>query len=116
MEQTFIEKAKQKLARAWDEHVLGNSVDMGKDAAPIFTSNEVLSGKPGQYIHRIVESLHGIHNMLQYDVYDAQSGLFYNDQSISFCFEVIPQTGADEDMTARLTTLFTPIPPEFGIQ
>lgn len=116
MEQTLFEKTKGKIARVWDEHVLGNTIDIGREAAPVITSNAILSGQRGHHIHHMTEGLHGIHNMLQYDMYDDQSGLFYNDQSVSFCFEVIPQTGADEDMAARLTTLFTPIPAGYGVQ
>ena len=116
MEQSLFEKTKAKLSLAWNVHVLGNTSDIGKASAALNASNEVLSGAPGQHIHRIAEGLHGIHNLLQYDVYDDISGLFYNDKSVSFCFEVLPQTGADEELTARLTTLFTPIPAEYGIQ
>lgn len=132
MEQTFIEKAKESIAgiwdapaevfqdakealsNAWDKHVLGETDDIGVDPATVTASNVVLEGKAN--MHQVTDSLHGIHNILQYDQYDEQTGLFYNDKSVSFCFEVIPQTGADEDMAARLTTLFAPIPANYGIQ
>jgi conjugal transfer ATP-binding protein TraC len=56
-----------------------------------------------------------LHSILKYDQYDPE-GLFYNDNSVAFCFEVIAQTGADDDMANRLNTLFTPVPPHYGIQ
>lgn len=116
MDQTLIEKAKEVLARVWDETVLGNTSDVGSDAAPVIVSNDLIDGQSGQTVHTVSAGLHGIHNILQYDLYDDKTGLFYNDQSVSFCFEVIPQTGADEDMAGRLNTLFTPIPAGYGVQ
>lgn len=116
MEQSFFEKSKSALANFWDRQVLGNSDDIGVDSAPVIASNALLAGKKNATIHDVGGAIHGIHNILQYDQYDSDTGLFYNDSSVSFCFEVIPQTGADESMAQRLTTLFTPIPPGFGIQ
>lgn len=116
MQRTLIEKAKETMAKVWDETILGNTSDVGTEAAPVATSNEILSGNSDQTIHAVAAGLHGIHNILQYDMYDEKTGLFYNDHSVSFCFEVVPQTGADADMAARLATLFTPIPAGYGVQ
>lgn len=103
MHESMIEKLKGAASRFWDETVLGNTADVGKQPAPVETANEITS-------------LYGLHNILKYDQYDPKTGLFYNDNSVAFCFEVIAQTGADEDMAGRLNTLFTPVPPHYGIQ
>ncbi|WP_459203438.1 type IV secretion system protein TraC (plasmid) [Ralstonia pseudosolanacearum] len=103
MQETMMEKVKGAAAKFWDQTVLGNTSDVGMQAAPVQAANEITS-------------LYGLHSILKYDQYDEKTGLFYNDNSVAFCFEVIAQTGADEDMTGRLTTLFTPIPPHTGIQ
>ena len=58
----------------------------------------------------------GMHQILKFDQFDPETGLFYNDNSVGFCFSVLPQTGADEDMIDRLNTLFTPLQPDTGIQ
>ena len=56
-------------------------------------------------------SLTSLSSLLPYDEYDPSNGLFYNDDSISFIFEVVPQTGASEQMEERLSSLFNPLPP-----
>ncbi|MBO0501487.1 type IV secretion system protein TraC [Chromobacterium haemolyticum] len=116
MEQTFLEKLKAKAAQVWDEQILGNTSDVGRDPAPVVVSNDLVDGDVNHTVHTVAAGTHGLHNLVQYDQYDDKTGLFYNDTSISFCFEVIPQTGADEDMANRLNTLFTPIPPGYGVQ
>lgn len=103
MQQTAMDRLKGAAARFWHETVLGNSQDPGGQPAPVQGANEVTS-------------LYGLHSILKYDQYDGQRQLFYNDTSVGFCFEVIPQTGADDQMVERLNTLFTPIPPGYGIQ
>lgn len=117
---TFLNNTKdslrEKLRNVWEEHILGNTNDTGSEPAPVAASNALLNGDKAQNIHSIANSLHGLHHVLNYDMYDDKLGLFYNDNSVSFCFEVIPQTGADENMVARLMTLLSPIPPGFGVQ
>ncbi|CAJ0902998.1 Protein TraC [Ralstonia sp. LMG 32965] len=103
MQESMMEKLKGAAARFWDETVLGNTSDVGSQPAPVAAANEVAS-------------LYGLHSILKYDQYDSDTGLFYNDNSVAFCFEVIAQTGADDDMASRLNTLFTPVPPHHGIQ
>lgn len=114
--QDFKDRALGMMKRGWREYVLGDSPDVGRTTAQERTANELLSGMSDKDIHSVTDGLHGIHNILKYDLYDEDTELFYNDDSVSFCFEVLPQTGADEDMAVRLTTLFTPIPPGFGVQ
>ena len=103
MQESMMDKLKGAAARFWDETVLGNTSDVGSQPAPVAAANEVTS-------------LYGLHSILKYDQYDPDTGLFYNDNSVAFCFEVIAQTGADDDMASRLNTLFTPVPPHYGIQ
>lgn len=103
MQDSVFDKLKGGLAQFWDETVLGNTSDVGSEPAPVTAANEVAS-------------LYGLHSVLKYDQYDPETGLFYNDNSVAFCFEVIAQTGADEDMASRLNTLFTPVPPGYGVQ
>ena len=92
-----------RLSKWWDEAVLGETDDKGKKPAPVAMANEIAV-------------TYGIHNILKYDLYDEDTRLFYNDNSIGFCLEVLPQTGADDQLVNRLNTLFTPIPPGYGIQ
>ncbi len=103
MEATLQERFSGYARQFWNETVLGNTDDAGKRPAPVNAANEVAS-------------MYGLHSMLKYDQFDETTGLFFNEGSVSFCFEVIAQTGADEDMASRLNTLFTPVPPGFGIQ
>lgn len=103
MTESVMDKLKSAAGRFWDETVLGNTSDVGSQPAPVTAANEVAS-------------LYGLHSILKYDQYDAETGLFYNDNSVAFTFEVLAQTGADADMASRLNTLFTPIPPNYGIQ
>lgn len=116
MDMTFSDKALSAITGFWDQKVLGKTPDHGKVPAPTEASQRVIEGVEGTNIHDIAKTLHGIHNIVKYDQYDDDTGLFYNDNSVSFCFEVIPQTGADEEMAQKLTQLFTPVPPGFGVQ
>lgn len=108
-------KARSLLNQVWEKAVLGKT-DMDSLPGTVGLSQGVVDGAPRSDIHDVAKSLHGIHNILKYDQYDPSNGLFYNDNSVSFCFEVMPQTGADEGMTEKLTQLFTPIPPGCGVQ
>ena len=102
-DETLGEQVKKTVKKFWDETVLGNTSDVGTTAAPVKTADDLTQ-------------LQGLHSIFKYEQYDAETGLFYNDNSISFMYEVQPQTGADEDMARRLTTLFSPIPPDTGLQ
>ena len=103
MDATLQERFSGYARKFWNETVLGNTDDAGKRPAPVDAANEVAS-------------MYGLHSLLKYDQFDETTGLFFNEGSVSFCFEVLAQTGADEDMASRLNTLFTPVPPGFGIQ
>ena len=104
------------LRAAFDRTLQGRGSDVGQVSAPVQASQKLVDGDAGIDIHRVAQGSHGIHNILKYDQYEPERGLFLNDNSVAFCFEVMPQTGADEEMTKKLTQLFTPIPPGFGVQ
>lgn len=102
MQDTLL-SLKNQWTTFWEETVLGNVSDIGARPAPVEAANEVAQ-------------LYGLHSILKYDQFDPSNDLFYNETSVGFCFEVLPQTGADAEMAERLSTLFTPIPPGYGVQ
>lgn len=93
-------KMAQKFARY---HLMGYDTGAGREVSPVMKAQSFVED-------------HGFFSLLPYDQYDADSGLFFNDKSVSFCFEVLPQTGSDDDMATRLASLFTPLPPNTGVQ
>jgi conjugal transfer ATP-binding protein TraC len=90
------------LKKFFAEWVLGD-IPSNKQPSPTNLSNSILRS-------------YGMHQIFGYDMYDPDNGLFFNEGSIGFCMEVIPQTGANEEMITRLLTMFTPIPAETSIQ
>lgn len=58
----------------------------------------------------------GVHEVLPYEFYDQDTGLFYNDNSMGFCLLVNPQSGVDEDIIGRLNTMYSTIPANYGLQ
>lgn len=94
---------KAALKKIWNESILGDIPHDDKRPSPTKLANKILES-------------YGMHQIFKYDMFDPETGLFFNDESISFCFEVIPQTGANEEMVTRLLTMFTPIPAHTGIQ
>ena len=93
---------RETLKRFWNESVLGETQD-SKKPSPVKLSNKILES-------------YGMHQIFKYDMYDEDTGLFINEGTLGFCLEVLPQTGANEEMVNRLLTMFTPIPAETGIQ
>ena len=53
---------------------------------------------------------------LPYRAYLEDRQVFVNRDSLGFCLEVRPQSGADEEMTRILTALYAASPPGTGIQ
>lgn len=64
----------------------------------------------------ILKANQSLASILNYDVYDAKTGLFFNDGTIGFMFELMPQTGANENMEAKLRSLYSSAPADIGIQ
>jgi len=71
---------------------------------------------PAMAATKILESGNGLASILKYDVYDPKSGLFFNNNTIGFLFELVPQTGANDQMEKRLQALYTSAPAKTGIQ
>lgn len=102
MQDTLIQ-LKNHWTAFWEQTILGNQSHVGSRPAPVAAGDEIAQ-------------LHGLHSILKYDQFDTGNDLFYNETSVGFCFEVMAQTGADAEMAERLSTLFTPIPPGYGVQ
>lgn len=99
--QGLIKKAKRFVVNA----VLYDGMDeQDYQPAPAVRATEILS------------SGDSLASILKYDVYDASRGLFFNNNTIGFMFELVPQTGANQDMEQRLKALYTSAPANTGIQ
>lgn len=93
----------------------GRSNRQGDDAQNDFAAARHKSG---------AEKFNRLSDMLPYTGYDEKSGLFYIEadvpdslESLGFCIELRPQTGASEQMADYLTSLFmSGSPPGTGIQ
>lgn len=59
--------------------------------------------------HRIREffDTHRLADLLPFESYDAETGLFHNDDSFGFTYELHPVTGADESAARILAGIFT---------
>ncbi|MFY4698873.1 type IV secretion system protein TraC [Burkholderia glumae] len=79
------------------------------------TEDELGPPSPTAADLRRVEQV-GLHQLLPYDQYDPHTELYYNTDSVGFCLNVAPQTGADSEMTRGLHGLFDTVPPAHGIQ
>lgn len=99
----FSKSLAKRLERFGKYYLMGYDTGAGQEAAPVVKAQSFVDD-------------HGLFSLLPYDQFDPDTGLFYNDASVSFCFEVLPQTGSDDDMAARLSSLFTPLPPNTGVQ
>lgn len=97
-------KLSDRVINFWNQYVLGDDSDQDVLPSAIRSDNARLN-------------IYGLHNLLNYHEYDPETGLFYNDNNtVGFCLEVIPQTGGDEAMVARLTSLFNNLPAGIGLQ
>src|SRR5690606_38216757 len=92
---------KGTLKKFWNENVLGDVSDNKKPS-------------PTKLANKILES-YGMHQIFKYDMYDEETGLFFNEGTIGFCYEIVPQTGANDELINRLLTMFTPIPADTSI-
>ena len=94
---------KATLKQWWNESVIGDVTHDSKKHSPTNLSNKILES-------------YGMHQVFKYDMYDPDNGLYFNEGSIGFCLEIIPQTGANDEMVSRLLTMFTPISKDTSIQ
>lgn len=58
----------------------------------------------------------GINEVLPYELHDEKTDLFYTDDSLAFCLEVQPQSGADDSIITRLNTMYSVIEKNYGMQ
>lgn len=71
---------------------------------------------PAKVATEVLAAASGMSGLLKYDIYDETSQLFFNDGTVGFMFELVPQTGADDQMEKRLQALYTSAPAKTGIQ
>ncbi len=62
---------------------------------------------PSQHRIRQFFEVHRLADLLPFESYDADTGLFYNDDSFGFAYEFHPVTGADESASRILAGIFT---------
>ena len=93
----------RRLETAFREVILGDRDETGYVAPPIDAADGFLR-------------TYGLSGLLSYDQYDPVRGLFYNDTSVGFLLDVVPQTGADEKLAGNLSALFSLLGPEVGLQ
>ncbi|MBS2132341.1 type IV secretion system protein TraC (plasmid) [Burkholderia thailandensis] len=100
------------------EELLAKAGEYAREAArnAVFGSDDDL-GPPVPVVRddERVET-YGLHQLLPYDQYDPQTGLFFNTDSVGFCLAVAAQTGADDELTKSLHGMFAAVPANHGIQ
>ncbi|MCC7005663.1 MAG: type IV secretion system protein TraC [Ottowia sp.] len=101
----FVKSLIKKAKRYVRKSILDDGLDNGNyQPAPALSVTDILHASQG------------LGSILKYDVYDPSNGLFFNDDTIGFMFELTPQTGANDEMEKRLQTLYTSAPAKTGIQ
>lgn len=71
------------------------------------TGVKIDGGMSDQDINNLINvDREGFQKILPYRSYDEQTGIFYNDSSIGFAFEIVPLAGADESIIASLSATF----------
>lgn len=93
---------KEMVANWWRVNVLGDDPD-GKRPTTVDLANKIL------------ESF-GMYQIFKLDMYDVKRKIYYNEGSVGFALELLPQTGSDEDFVSRLVNIISSLPAETGIQ
>lgn len=93
---------KELVSNWWKVNVLGDDPD-GKRPTSVDLGNKILE-------------TYGMYQIFKLDMYDVKNQLYYNEGSVGFCLEVLPQTGSDEDFVSRLVNIISTLPAETGIQ
>lgn len=86
------------LLRDWVHAALNDG------AHPVTDSDKL---PPSQKRVRDFFDTHRLADLLPFESYDPNSGLFYNDDSFGFAYELHPVTGADESSARILAGIFT---------
>lgn len=93
---------KQMVFNWWRVNVLGDDPD-GKRPTNVDLANKILDS-------------YGMYQIFKLDMYDVKKQLYYNEGSVGFALELLPQTGSDEDFVSRLVNIVSNFPAETGIQ
>ena len=59
---------------------------------------------------------HGLAQLLPYESWDEETGLFYNEDSCSFLLEVTPSVGMDEETLRVLSGIYSALPSGYTAQ
>ncbi|MFX5260799.1 TraC family protein, partial [Acinetobacter baumannii] len=79
-------------------NVLGDDPD-GKRPTNVDLANKILDS-------------YGMYQIFKLDMYDVKKQLYYNEGSVGFALELLPQTGSDEDFVSRLVNIVSNFPAE----
>lgn len=84
----------------------------------LFSTNLDIGGKNYATEDQVSElrDTFGINEVLPYELYDEKTNLYYTDDSLAFCLEVEPQSGADDSIITRLNTMYSVIEKDYGLQ
>lgn len=64
---------------------------------------------PSVHATKALADVHRLSDLLPYETYDAEQGLFCNDDAVGFVIEITPATGLDDNQLRVLSGLFTQV-------